>query len=114
MLTTRPIPIADDLEVKKASKILKRSNSCTGSSDWHIRRLHVVPSDLPVSRLPCKEAWDSLSDVQRHFVHHFAQASWSGSRICAHQISQVRNIFPMDHANSFSGFTEDRRDFRFL
>ncbi|CAM6106763.1 unnamed protein product [Calypogeia fissa] len=88
MLIGRPGPTKDNFDANdQASKVLRRSNP-DQSPDWHIRRLHVVPLDLPVSRLPCRGAWDSLSDAQRHFVHHFAQASWSGSRICAHQISQ--------------------------
>ncbi|BBN11200.1 hypothetical protein MPTK1_5g09930 [Marchantia polymorpha subsp. ruderalis] len=58
------------------------------SDDWDIRRMHVVPTNLPVSHIPCREPWSKLSETQKHFVHHFARASWSGSRICARQISE--------------------------
>ncbi|BFI15157.1 hypothetical protein MPTK1_5g09955 [Marchantia polymorpha subsp. ruderalis] len=61
-----------------------------GYADWHIRRMHVVPMNLPVYRLSCREAWNELTETQKHFVHHFSRASWNGSRICAKQLSQNR------------------------
>ncbi|KAL2609542.1 hypothetical protein R1flu_028115 [Riccia fluitans] len=57
--------------------------------DWgKIRHHHVVPMDLPVSRISCQEIWNKLSESQKHFIHHFSRASWSGSRICSSQISE--------------------------
>ncbi|PTQ38966.1 hypothetical protein MARPO_0048s0075 [Marchantia polymorpha] len=50
--------------------------------------MHVVPMNLPVYRLSCREAWNELTETQKHFVHHFSRASWNGSRICAKQLSQ--------------------------
>ncbi|CAM6085105.1 unnamed protein product [Calypogeia fissa] len=58
------------------------------SKDWNIRRLHVVPTDLPISQLLCREAWMSLTESQRFLLHHFERASWAGARICAHQLSK--------------------------
>ncbi|KAL3699174.1 hypothetical protein R1sor_017196 [Riccia sorocarpa] len=54
----------------------------------NIRSQHVVPADLPVSRISCKETWSKLSEPQKHFIHHFSRASWSGSRICCSQVSE--------------------------
>ncbi|KAL2611647.1 hypothetical protein R1flu_023339 [Riccia fluitans] len=57
--------------------------------DWgNIRPHHAVPMDLPVSRISCQEIWNKLSESQKHFIHHFSRASWSGSRICSSQISE--------------------------
>ncbi|KAL2608824.1 hypothetical protein R1flu_027397 [Riccia fluitans] len=57
--------------------------------DWgKIRPHHVVPMDLPVSRISCQEIWNKLSESQKHFIHHFSRASWSGSGICSSQISE--------------------------
>lgn len=74
-------------------------------SDWDIRRLHMVPKDLPVSRLRCRNAWNSLTDSQQHFVHHFGRASWAGARICAHQVSQVKTF---NRSLAFGGLRASR------
>lgn len=59
-----------------------------------IRTCHVVPRRLFVRNIPCRRSWDSLSTRDKLFAHHFAKASWAGSRICARQLS------PVSHTNA--------------
>jgi hypothetical protein len=59
------------------------------SIDWNIRRKHVVPTNLPIRNLKCDDAWSSLTETQKYFLHYFERASWSGARICSSQISKV-------------------------
>ncbi|KAL3699177.1 hypothetical protein R1sor_017199 [Riccia sorocarpa] len=58
-------------------------------NEWdNIRSHHVVRADLPVCQISRKETWNKLSESQKHFIHHFSRASWSGFRICCSQVSE--------------------------
>lgn len=85
-------------EAGSASRVDVGSRRETSTS---IARSHMVSLDLPVCRLDCKNAWETLTKQEKHYAHHFCQAAWAGARICAFQPSQVISL-PSAMAHLFS------------
>ena len=79
---------ADGLPAADSSS---RINAAILLEDYR-RRTHVVPADLPVCRLGAVAAWDSLTEREKKFAHHFSMAAWAGSRICPVQVSKVKHV----------------------
>ena len=48
---------------------------------------YLIPSDTPISRLDCKQAFEGLSDEEKRYAYHLSKASWEGALICLFQTS---------------------------
>ena len=57
------------------------------ATDESVRKLHVVPSNCPCILLDCAEAFAGMTQEERLYAHHSAQASHEGSKICLLQTS---------------------------
>ena len=48
---------------------------------------YIIPSDTPISKLDCLEAFNGLSDKEKLYAYHLSKASWEGAVICLLQTS---------------------------
>ena len=48
---------------------------------------YVIPPDTPISKLEAREAFEGLSEKEKHYCHFLSRASWEGSVICLLQTS---------------------------
>ena len=49
--------------------------------------LYKIPSDTPVNKLDCSQAFKGLTDQEKRYAHHFNRAGWEGALICLLQTS---------------------------
>ena len=49
--------------------------------------LYKIPSDTPVNKLDCSQAFKGLTDQEKRYAHHFSRAGWEGALICLLQTS---------------------------
>ena len=52
------------------------------------RKLHTVPSSMPVADLNASEAFSALTAKEKRYVLHLSRASWEGAKICLSQTSR--------------------------
>ena len=48
---------------------------------------YTVPLDTPISALDAEEAFNGLTDDEKHYCHFLSRASWEGAPICLLQTS---------------------------
>lgn len=48
---------------------------------------YTVPLDTPISTLDAEEAFNGLTDDEKHYCHFLSRASWEGASICLFQTS---------------------------
>ena len=48
---------------------------------------YTVPLDTPISALDAEEAFNGLTDVEKHYCHFLSRGSWEGAPICLLQTS---------------------------
>ena len=42
----------------------------------------LVSTKTPVMSIYCEEAFNQLSEKEKHYAYYFYKASWEGSKIC--------------------------------
>ena len=52
-----------------------------------VNGLYKIPSDTPVNKLDCSQAFKGLTDQEKRYAHHFSRAGWEGALICLLQTS---------------------------
>ena len=48
---------------------------------------YLIPSDTPISKLDCLEAFNGLNEKEKRYAYHLSKASWEGALICLLQTS---------------------------
>lgn len=64
---------------------------------------YLIPSETPISKLDCKEAFKGLSDKEKRYAYHLSKASWEGALICLLQTSPESPAIFMLFQRVFSG-----------
>lgn len=61
-----------------------------------VDEFYLVPTEVPVLKLACAEAFKKLTKKEKLYAYHMSQASWLGSKVCLEQVSpETRKIFEM-------------------
>ena len=55
------------------------------ATDQH-KSPYVIPNDVPIALLDCREAFERLTHEEKLYAHHLAQAAFKGSLICLFQV----------------------------
>lgn len=63
------------------------SQAMAGTQDNKDLLAYVISLDTPISRLESREAFESLSEKEKHYCHFLSRASWEGAVICLLQTS---------------------------
>lgn len=49
---------------------------------------YLVPVELPIAKLECRDSFNSLEDKDKHYAYNFYKSCWSGIGIIAAQVSE--------------------------
>lgn len=51
---------------------------------------YMLPLELPIVNLDCKEAFNGLTDQEKLYTYHLSQAAWFGGLIVLVQVTLIQ------------------------
>ena len=61
---------------------------------------NVIPNETEVALLDCKEAFEGMSDEEKLYAHHLAQACFKGGLIVLFQVRFITQILTLSEPSS--------------